>query len=447
MLRLSGLTEMPSPGAPSMPQFPAEESFLELLADTLETLDAPARGQFLQRYFRTTTQLELTEAQSLLYWDQTIARRRELSKTLARPVSLKTALMDVLASANQYRVPILMEYEELKKLQMDAATDPLTGLYNRRLFTEYFEKELNRARRHSQQVALVIMDLHRFKEVNDRHGHPQGDEVLRLTAATLRKSLRTSDYAFRIGGDEFALLLPQTDVEQATGLGRRIRAAFEEAMQSLNLGVSVSLDHGVAVYPQDGEQGDVVIRVADERLYRLKHMNHRQAEAPQPPHEQRGPSLVKPVPAPAPATPKPAPSVQSQEAVQNHAEKQTNGAAVAANGPSSTPSQKSKTPVPPITPAPAPPRPGPEHRRAERVSMAGTRAYAVLGESGRKTARVIDLGFGGVGLQVDSPEELPETFSAVLHVPILPPVRVTLRRVYLQKTSTGSARIGCAFVS
>ncbi|HXN25257.1 MAG TPA: GGDEF domain-containing protein [Candidatus Dormibacteraeota bacterium] len=444
MLRLSGLTEMPSPGDPAMPQFPAEESFLELLADTLETLDAPARGQFLQRYFRTTTQLELSEAQCLQYWDQTIARRRELSRSLARPISLKTALMDVLASANQYRVPILMEYDELKKLQMDAATDPLTGLYNRRLFTEYFEKELNRARRHSQQVALIIMDLHRFKEVNDRHGHPQGDEVLRLAAATLRKSLRTSDYAFRIGGDEFALLLPQTDVEQASGLGRRIRAAFEEAMQSLNLTVSVTLDHGVAVYPQDGEEGDVVIRVADERLYRLKHVNHRQADAQQPPAEQRGPSLVKPGPTPAPATQKPAPSVAPREPVRTETPSKSS---TAANGPSYTAPQKSRTPVPPSVPTPTASRSGPEHRRAERVSMAGTRAYAVLGEDGRKTARVIDLGFGGVGLQVDDPEELPETFSAVLHVPILPPVRVTLRRVYLQKPATGSARMGCSFIS
>src|SRR5258708_19241198 len=116
MLRLRGLP-MPSPGDPRMPHIPVEDSFLELLADTLETLDAPARGQFLQRYFRTVTQLELSEAQCLQYWDQTIARRRELSKTLARPISLKTALMDVLASANQYRVPIFMESDELKKFQ------------------------------------------------------------------------------------------------------------------------------------------------------------------------------------------------------------------------------------------------------------------------------------------------------------------------------------------
>ena len=99
-----------------------------------------------------------------------------------------------------------MEYEELRKLQINAATDPLTGLYNRRFFDDFFDKELNRSVRYTHRLALVVFDLHRFKEVNDRYGHPQGDLLLQMAASTLRKSLRTSDYAFRIGGDEFALL-------------------------------------------------------------------------------------------------------------------------------------------------------------------------------------------------------------------------------------------------
>jgi len=428
---------MPSPGDPVMPHIPVEDSFLELLADTLETLDIPARGQFLQRYFRTITQLELNEAQCLQFWDQTLERRRELSLTVGRPVSLKTALVDVLSSSNQLRVPVVMEYGELKKLQMDAATDALTGLYNRRLFNEYFEKELNRARRHSQQLALVIMDLHRFKEVNDQFGHPQGDEVLRLAAQTLKKCMRTSDYAFRMGGDEFALLLPQADADQAAALGRRVRVAFEDAVRSLKLGVAVGLDHGVAVYPQDGEQGEILIRVADERLYRLKHMNHRPEVAPPPTENSTaGPILVKP-PAAAPA-PSPVPP-NHQKPVEEKAE----AAAVAASSAIPPPRASAESFVPPAPLS----KPSSEHRRAERVSLVGTRAYAVVGDATRKTARVIDLGFGGVGLQFDSSEELNETFPAVLHVPILPPVRVTLRRVYVQRTVSGPMRIGCAFVA
>jgi len=199
---------MPSSGAPAAPRVSIEDAYLELLADTLEGMDIPARSQFLQRYFRTTTQLELRESQSLQLWEEMLKRRRELAEQLGRPVSLKTVLMDVLTTAGMIRVPVVLEYQQFKNLQVSAVTDALTGLYNRRLFSESFEKELNRARRYGLPLGIVILDLHRFKEVNDRYGHPRGDEILRAAAATLQKSLRTSDSAFRIGGDEFALLLP-----------------------------------------------------------------------------------------------------------------------------------------------------------------------------------------------------------------------------------------------
>src|ERR1700730_16764023 len=268
---------MPTPGG-APPRLPIEDSYLELLADTLDGLDVSARGQFLQRYIRAITHLDLRENQCIQLWDEMLTRRRELSDNLGRQVALKTALMDVLTSAGLFRVPIVLEYDELKTLQLNAVTDPLTGLYNRRLFGEAFEKELNRTRRYGTQLGLVILDLHRFKEVNDKYGHPRGDEVLRAAATTLKKALRTSDSAFRIGGDEFALLLPQTDADQSLALSRRIETVFVETLHFLQLSISVNMDHGVAVFPQDGEQADQLIRVADERLYRLKHANHRKPD-------------------------------------------------------------------------------------------------------------------------------------------------------------------------
>src|SRR5256712_4325410 len=266
---------MPSPGAPAPPRLPIEDSYFELLADTLEGLDPPPRGQFLQRYLRAFAHVDLRETESVQIWDEMLSRRRELANLVGRPVSLRTALADVLSSSGFLRVPILIEYDELKRLELDAVSDPLTGLHNRRLFGETFEKELNRARRYGQPLGLVTLDLHRFKEVNDKHGHPRGDEVLRAAAATLKKALRTSDSAFRIGGDEFALLLPQTDSTQALALSRRVETVFAEMLQPLQLNVSVSMDHGVATFPQDGEQADQLVRIADERLYRQKHANHK----------------------------------------------------------------------------------------------------------------------------------------------------------------------------
>ena len=426
---------MPSPGVPPPPRLPIEDSYFELLADTLEGLDLPARGQFLQRYLRAIAHVDLHESQSVQIWDETLLRRRELSGLVGRQVSLKTALTDVLSSSGLLRVPILIEYDELKGLELNAVTDPLTGLYNRRLFAETFEKELNRARRYSQPLGLVTLDLHRFKEVNDKHGHPRGDDVLRAAAATLKKALRTSDSAFRIGGDEFALLLPQTDSVQALALSRRVQTVFAEMLQPLQLAVTVAMDHGIAIFPQDAEQADQLIRIADERLYRLKHANHSKAA--------NGSALteVPPVPdvpaAPAPERAAPAPEPISIESRRVPEKTESIIAAPAPVTPAAIPSDV----------IPAPSRVFAVQRKAERVSMTGTNAYAVLGEQGARRARVLDLGFGGVAMELDSPEDLPENLLAVLHVPILPPVRVNLKPVWRQQTDQGSVRVGCAFVS
>jgi len=304
------------------------------------------------------------------------------------------------------------------------------------LFAETFEKELNRSHRYGSPLGLVILDLHRFKEVNDQHGHPRGDEVLRVAAATLKKALRTSDSAFRIGGDEFALLLPQTDAEQALALSRRVETVFIEMIQPLQLTVSVSMDHGVATFPQDGEQADQLVRVADERLYRLKHANHgRTANG-----SRVQPETVAEDAAPAPdrsTTPPPPISIESAKAAR------------APERPESTP----EAPGPSVSPEAAEtassstPKNYAIQRKAERVSMAGTNAYATLGEQGARRARVIDLGFGGVAIELEGQEEVPENLLAVLHVPILPPVRVNLKPVWSQRTARGNFRVGCAFVS
>jgi diguanylate cyclase (GGDEF)-like protein len=399
---------MPNPGDPVPAAMSAEESFLELLAETLENLDRAPRAQFLQRFFKTLAQLDLTDAASLEYWEHIVRRRRELAETLEKPVSLRTAIVEVLASSSHLRVPVLMEYEELKRLQINAATDPLTGLYNRRLFEDHFERELNRSLRHSQHLAVAMLDLHQFKEVNDRYGHARGDLLLRTVAATFRKSLRTSDYAFRIGGDEFALLLVQSDKDQAAILANRVRANFAAATESLQMSVALTLDYGLAVYPEDGDQKEVLMRVADERLYEMK-------------HSQRA------APAAAPASAPPAPRRPAAPASSIFA----------------------PTRPPPLIPAPGAiplPQSAIEHRKWERVQLAGTRAYAQLSHRS-ETARVIDLGYGGVALEFSSMDDLGGTFEAVLHVPILPPVRVNLRPLYQVRTPSGQKRVGCAFVS
>jgi diguanylate cyclase (GGDEF)-like protein len=396
---------------------PAEDSFLELLAETLENLDRPARGQFLQRFFRTVAHLELTEAASLDEWDQILTRQRELRENSGKPVSLKRAIVDVLASSSLLRVPVLIEYEELKKLQISAATDSLTELYNRRFFEDQCDKELNRALRYNQHLAIVMLDLHQFKEVNDLYGHPRGDALLRMAAATLRSSLRTSDYAFRIGGDEFALLLVQSDTEQAITLARRIRANFASATAPMQMALSTGLDYGVAVYPNDGDQKEVLIRVADERLYEMKRSQQDGGHRRRASDAERRAAILSESTPPVSASP-------------------------VRTAPVSAPPVSTAT-APPSAAAPA----FVERRKWERVSLAGTKAYAQLPGDVPSTARVLDLGYGGVAIETGANEPLAATFHAVLHVPILPPVRVSLKKLYDLRDASGQLRVGCAFIT
>jgi diguanylate cyclase (GGDEF)-like protein len=413
-ISVSGTAPIPNSFDAPRLQLSAEDAFLDLLIETLQNVERTVRAQFLQRFLKAMAQVELSESTSLEFWDQILTRRRELSESLSKPVSLQTALVDVLASSNFLRLPILMEYEDLKKLQINAATDALTGLYNRRLFEEYLAKELNRAKRHGQHAALVIMDLHCFKQVNDRHGHLQGDHVLQLAASTLRKTLRTSDYAFRIGGDEFALLLLHADPAQAGILGRRVRANYAAAIEPLKLEVPLALDFGVAVFPNDGETKEALIQLADERLYELKNSTRSQVPPP-------APSGARVIPMESPAT---------REAHTPGTVPQPGGFAAAAGL------------APAFTPGPR----GSERRKWERVSLVGTRAHAVIGDGEEVSARVVDMSYGGVSLLVDRVDRLPAVFPAVLHVPILPPVKVSLRKAYVETTEGQKFRVGCAFL-
>jgi hypothetical protein len=236
-------------------------------------------------------------------------------------------------------------------------------------------------------------------------------------------------------------LLPQTDSPQALALCRRVQTVFAEMLQPLQLAVTVGMDHGVAIFPQDAEQADQLIRIADERLYRLKHENHRKSGNGSPrtePPSASEPSAAPEAPvAPAPEHAAPAPQPISIE-TKRAPEKTETTIAEAASATSAAISAD-------LTPGPS--RAFAVQRKAERVSMTGTNAYAVLGDQGARRARVLDLGFGGVAMELDSAEELPDNLLAVLHVPILPPVRVNLKPVWKQQTGQGSLRVGCAFVS
>jgi diguanylate cyclase (GGDEF)-like protein/putative nucleotidyltransferase with HDIG domain len=146
--------------------------------------------------------------------------------------------------------------------------DPLTRLRNRRGFDETFELEIERARRRGGMVSLVLGDLDHFKDVNDRFGHPRGDEVLRRTAEILQATNRRIDLSARVGGEEFAVLLPDSDERGAHIAAERMRRAVGEAFADDPLPLTISF--GVASFPAHGETTEDLMESADRALYTAK---------------------------------------------------------------------------------------------------------------------------------------------------------------------------------
>jgi diguanylate cyclase (GGDEF)-like protein len=156
-------------------------------------------------------------------------------------------------------------------VQRQAVTDELTELANRRYFMEKLETELRRAERFDEPLALVFADLDDFKRVNDRYGHHVGDEVLRAFADVLRKRVRAIDLGARLGGEEFAVLLIETDLKGAEALAESLRSAVE-ALEVRIVGgppVKVTASFGIAAYPQTHD-ADELMTAADLALYRAK---------------------------------------------------------------------------------------------------------------------------------------------------------------------------------
>ncbi len=425
----------------------AGEFLLDLLIDSLEQLEPAHQGPFLQKFLKSLASVEVSEEESLVHWDEVLRRRNELSDRLGRPVSLRTAAVDYFGAGFILRNPILLEYNELKRLRRSAATDSLTGLYNRRLFDEHLARELNRSRRYDYPMTLVLFDLRNFKQANDAYGHPLGDTILQALASACTENIRGADYACRIGGDEFAVILPQAEAASGRLLAQRIVQTFEQGALGLAPQVEVGLDFGLATFPEDGDTGERLIELADRRLYEYK--NERKpgnglaappaappatAQAPEPPPP------TQPGPVARPARP-PRPEPKSEEPKGNEPKGRRNN----------------PNPEIPVVPAPAP-EPmeftapvevtSSQRRRYARIALVGTNAYGVLkGGFGTKVAPVLDLGFGGVSLLLDEPQQLPESLAVRLQVSVLPAAEYKITRIYTQRLPQGLWRMGCRFAT
>jgi diguanylate cyclase (GGDEF)-like protein/PAS domain S-box-containing protein len=189
------------------------------------------------------------------------------------PVDVALSRMQV--DARWVGIAILRDISQRKaqhaELERMALHDSLTGLPNRSLLNDRIEQTINAAKRSGEAMAVLLLDLDRFKEVNDTLGHLVGDRLLTMVGPRLRQPLRDSDTVARLGGDEFAiLLLGPTDIPAACGIAERIVEAFREPFAVDDMALEVGISIGVALYPEHGETADLLLQHADAAMYAAK---------------------------------------------------------------------------------------------------------------------------------------------------------------------------------
>ena len=219
------------------------------------------------------SRLELSPAEARDTVQAILQHQDGLCRALGRTVSMVTAMCDYFMQVNpMLREPVLVEVNLLRQREENAYKDELTGLFNRRSFNQEIPREMERFRRFGHPFSLLMLDLDHFKDFNDTYGHSAGDQALRDLAQILGETARLLDSVVRYGGEEFAVILPQTTREEAVGVAERIRLAVQRhvinfAGQQLPT-ITVSL--GLACFPNDALDMASLVQRADQALYQAK---------------------------------------------------------------------------------------------------------------------------------------------------------------------------------
>lgn len=189
-------------------------------------------------------------------------------RDVTQPHLSELKLAQALSLSDERLQAITQLHEQLRE---QALHDPLTGLFNRRYLAEFFEREQARGLRERSAFALALIDLDHFKQLNDNYGHLVGDEVLCVIARHLQDNLRSTDAVFRIGGEEFLLILPGVDAEEALQRVESLRKQLSAIGVPTRAGtLPVTLSAGLALWPEQGHMLDELLQVADTALYRAK---------------------------------------------------------------------------------------------------------------------------------------------------------------------------------
>ena len=223
-----------------------------------EELEIPGNNE-LTELADTFNQMRLTLKEAVVSRENTLKQMEDLNSSLEDRVSERTLALEELNT----------------QITHQAMHDSLTGLPNRALIIDRLNQAIEYANRNNTRLAVFILDLNNFKEINDTLGHPEGDIILKHVAYRIPGALRASDTVGRLGGDEFAVVLPEIDEEHALSVGKKIVEVLKPGFELTNQVVDMSASIGISIYPEHGEDQSALIRHADVAMYESKkHGNH-----------------------------------------------------------------------------------------------------------------------------------------------------------------------------
>jgi diguanylate cyclase (GGDEF)-like protein len=238
------------------------------------SLGAVGRERYYATRLRQLARLDLEESEAKELWREAARHRRVLERQLGRDVGQRVALLDFIVNVRREAIePQIIERTALEAIEYRAIADSVTGLYNRHYFETELAREVERGRRYGGFLSLLLLDLDRFKEINDTRGHPVGDRVLQRVGSLIRLHVRAADVPCRIGGDEFGVILPDSPSSDALFVAERIRASIESAFQQEPIGgqqLHITCSGGVATLSPDLAAPHHLFGAADEALYLAK---------------------------------------------------------------------------------------------------------------------------------------------------------------------------------
>ena len=218
--------------------------------------------------------LDLPDGQAEQVVVDLLRHRDAVRRALGRDPGVRVATIDYLSNVKRLLTnPTIVESAHLERTERSAVTDALTGLSNRRHFSRCLGLEVRRSRRYGLRFSLLMLDLDEFKRLNDRDGHLFGDLVLQRVGRVLRRAVREADLACRYGGEEFAVILPETDRLGGYAVAERIRMRIEQDFSERPIGnrkVRLGVSGGIGSYPEDAQDAARLIDRADQALYLSK---------------------------------------------------------------------------------------------------------------------------------------------------------------------------------